>query len=281
MATTLERRRMRPNMRFQYLLAIQVLFAFSSGVLSLEDSSERNNNNNNSRIQRKQVDGTSDTKNENDNNADIGRRYLEALWETVEKNNDRKLAPGRMSYLESMMQTTMSMPSDEPNIKPTPASPTIPGPTLPTREPIPTKAPVLPPSQNQPIEVPTIPNVPTSPGTFPPTFRCNEAQKEVSLLGALSTVTDRSILLDPKTPQGMAYSFLLEERPSFVCSPTILQRYSLSTLYFSTNGAFWTDNSGWLGPRHECDWFGVECIGVSFATNLNLGAYDNTCGAAV
>jgi hypothetical protein len=72
------------------------------------------------------------------------------------------------------------------------------------------------------------------------------------------------------TPQGMAYFFLLDEEPSFVCSPTVVQRYSLSTFYFATQGSVWTSNEGWLSSTQECSWFGVECNGDDFAIQLSL-----------
>jgi hypothetical protein len=38
------------------------------------------------------------------------------------------------------------------------------------------------------------------------------------------------------------------------------ERTALIALYNSTDGANWTDNSGWLGPPGtECSWFGVDC----------------------
>jgi hypothetical protein len=78
------------------------------------------------------------------------------------------------------------------------------------------------------------------------------------------------------TPQGMAYFFLLDEKPSYICSRTILQRYSLSVLYFATEGARWTNNEQWLGIRQECMWFGVACNNDGFVVSLNLGMYSMT-----
>jgi len=38
------------------------------------------------------------------------------------------------------------------------------------------------------------------------------------------------------------------------------EREALIALYNSTNGAGWTNNTGWLGaPGTECGWFGVTC----------------------
>jgi len=50
------------------------------------------------------------------------------------------------------------------------------------------------------------------------------------------------------------------------------QRQALIALYDSTNGAEWTNNTGWLGAAgSECTWYGVTCNGTETAvTGLNL-----------
>jgi hypothetical protein len=260
-----------------YLLVVQSLLLRSA--LSLDP-------NKNNRVTRKRI--IDNDENEND----IGRRYLESLWESVEGKSETELEPGRFRYLESMMSMAMSFPTEAPTQKmiptkqpapvvpsaptitplPTlkqPSLPPIKGPTLPTREPIPTKAPFTTPSADTPVEIPTLP--PTPIVSSRPTPPCLEEEKEDFLLEIVSRITDKSIFLDIDTPQGMAYSFLLEDVPSFVCTPTVLQRYGLSTFYFATDGAKWTNNDGWLEPTQECDWFGVECNDSLFSIGLSLG----------
>lgn len=39
----------------------------------------------------------------------------------------------------------------------------------------------------------------------------------------------------------------------------LLVRYSLATLYFTTNGGSWTNNDGWLSDSSVCSWYGVRC----------------------
>jgi hypothetical protein len=106
--------------------------------------------------------------------------------------------------------------------------------------------------------------------TQSPTPICFEDNKEEFLLEVLSRVTDESVLASMDTPQGMAYFFLLNEEPTFACSKTILQRYSLSTFYFATQGSRWTNDDGWLSSTQECSWFGVECDDDGFAIRLSL-----------
>ncbi len=41
---------------------------------------------------------------------------------------------------------------------------------------------------------------------------------------------------------------------------TLSQRDILLALYNGTNGASWSDKSGWLGAEGtECSWFGISC----------------------
>jgi hypothetical protein len=276
-------RTMTMRMKISCLLTIQAFLLCSSAVVSSEDPKQ--NNKSNIRTVRKRVDEYGEITNEAKNDIEVGRQYLESLWDSVEKNHERKLVDGRMPYLQSMM-SMMSMPTNAPskqapsNSPPTPTSPTAPvpeptpaprGPTLPTREPIPTKAPIPPPSTAVPTENPTIPIPSPTPAPFFPASPCFEGEKDVFVLEVLSRTTEESVLLDPETPQGMAFSFLLEEEPSFVCTPTFVQRYGLSTFYFAMGGETWTNSDKWLGHTHACEWFGVDCNESQFSTNLNLG----------
>jgi len=231
------------------------------------DPPNQNNNNTNKRIVRKRIGENGDINTDND--VEIGRQYLENLWDSVEKKYEKELKPGRLRYLESMMSMlamSMSFPTNAPTNAPTQSS----KPPTPTKMPAPsttTPGPAIAPSSSAPVEVPTTTTLPPS---LPPLSPC-ETEKENFLLEVLSEITDKSIFLDVDTPQGMAYSFLLEETPSFVCTPTLMQRYGLSTFYFATGGANWTNNKGWLGPTQECDWYGVKCNESLFSTSLNLG----------
>ena len=269
------------------MLTIQALL-LCTPVVSAEEPKEKNGRN--IRSVRKRVNEKGEITDEAKDDVVIGRQYLESLWDSVEKNNERKLERGRMRYLESMMDMlsmSMSLPTKAPakpnpveptsTKKPTsPTPPTVPeptrspirGPTLPTREPIPTKAPIPAPSTVAPVEEPTVTKKPVTPS---PTRPCNEAERKSFLLQFLSLTTESSIVSDKDTPQGKAYSFLLEEEPSFVCSSTLLQRYGLSTFYFAMEGSSWTNNDGWLGNKHECNWYGVDCDDNKFSTSLNLG----------
>ena len=159
----------------------------------------------------------------------------------------------------SLSPSTSESPSLQPSVSDAPTDETGP----PTRAPR-TRPPTQPPTRGAPT-------TPSPVVSLPPSPPCPDDNQDDFLLDLLSEVTDPSLLLDMSTPQGMAYFFLLDEVPSYVCSPTIVQRYSLSVFYFSTEGSRWTEDSGWLSRRQECEWFGVECNINGLVTSLNLG----------
>jgi len=67
-------------------------------------------------------------------------------------------------------------------------------------------------------------------------------------------------------------SFLLLTSQTVFAEISTIERQALITLYISTDGENWRDNTGWLGAAGtECDWYGVTCdIGQKFVKILNL-----------
>jgi hypothetical protein len=71
------------------------------------------------------------------------------------------------------------------------------------------------------------------------------------------TSFDKGVALnDTSSPQSRAYSWLQED-PGLTdySSQRILQRYSLATLYYATNGDEWQRNDLWLSNQTECEWY--------------------------
>jgi len=71
-------------------------------------------------------------------------------------------------------------------------------------------------------------------------------------------------IYDMSTPEGKCRYWLTHEdqqelRVEQVGEHRIQQRYILCTLYYSTNGDFWTVDSWLNGQLHECDWYGIAC----------------------
>ena len=159
-----------------------------------------------------------------------------------------------------------SLPSPRPTSNPTP--PPVPG--GPTRAPFPATArPTGPGGQTDP-PAPTASPVATASPT--PNDCLVGTTRDAYLLQQLSQVTSATLLTNPSTPQGRAFIFMLNDplNPDVCTYPTLNQRFALASIYYSTNGDSWTNDSGWLLASGECTWNGVTCEGGA-VTTLELG----------
>lgn len=129
-----------------------------------------------------------------------------------------------------------------------------------------------------PVSVPTSPTTPT-----PSPFReCNSSPRDEAFLNILVGVTPADELLDPLTPQGAAFQWLVENDPAQVdpCTYNVDQRYALAAFYYATDGPGWTDQGSWLSAESECLWSGVSCEGglvVSLIQSKCVHAVVNEC----
>ena len=128
----------------------------------------------------------------------------------------------------------------------------------------PSRPPVVEPTQKPgPTTMPVTEVSPTRMPVPKPPANCLEGTtRKEYIFNLLKTITPSDTLLDPTTPQGMAYKYLVSDDQALLdpCSySTIEQRFGLTTFYFATKGEGWSDNSGWLGDDNECTWFGVDC----------------------
>jgi hypothetical protein len=131
------------------------------------------------------------------------------------------------------------------------------------------------PSTNTPVSPPLscLPDNFSMQATGSPIFCPNGLRREAVYLLQLRQTTGQNILQDPSTPQGKAYAFLVNYDPLFRGSCNVaglVGRYVLMTLYFSTNGDSWTDNTGWCEGSQQCDWTGVSCTNGAI-TSIDLG----------
>jgi hypothetical protein len=62
---------------------------------------------------------------------------------------------------------------------------------------------------------------------------------------------------EPHSPQAKALAWLRSDPLyyEYVDVYRLNQRYALAVLYYSTNGASWRNNSGWLSDANECSWY--------------------------
>ena len=99
---------------------------------------------------------------------------------------------------------------------------------------------------------------------------------ETDLYFIVSKITEeKSVLDDSETPQSKAMEWCKNDMVNYnvEVAARVAQRYSLATLYYSTNGDGWTNSTGWLNG-HECTWHGVACEpgsdGVTSITYMDL-----------
>lgn len=83
-----------------------------------------------------------------------------------------------------------------------------------------------------------------------------------------------SDLGDSTRPAGLAVDWILNSDtalPDPCLDPdTVVQRFILATLYYSTLGEEWLRNDRWLAEEDVCVWFGVGCDGDNNIVELNM-----------
>jgi hypothetical protein len=92
-------------------------------------------------------------------------------------------------------------------------------------------------------------------------------------------------LLTPATPQNDALIWLGKDSNLDTYSDDKkFQRFSLATLYYSTDGSRWGNKDGWVSDSEECDWYnsakGSFCengfvVELSIVSNMLAGTIPN------
>jgi hypothetical protein len=83
------------------------------------------------------------------------------------------------------------------------------------------------------------------------------------------------VTIKPLIPKALFLLLISLAGASYAQVPQI-ERDALVALYNSTDGANWTDNTGWLGEAGtECSWFGVRCYADSGKSVSNLSLWKN------
>ena len=177
------------------------------------------------------------------------------------------ILPSQLSSIPSLepSSTESVLPSNEPSLLPSSTES-----LLPSTEPSLVES-VLP--SNEPSLLPS-----STESLFPSTepTGCQERNRTEVLLEILLPVTNESQLEDPLTAQGQAFHWLDSiDTETDVCTyPTVVQRYTLAVLYYATDGASWSIQSGWLSDDNECNWFNISCSGIA-TTSILLGKSNN------
>jgi hypothetical protein len=111
------------------------------------------------------------------------------------------------------------------------------------------------------------PDAPVS--TLAPTSMPTLSLGDLSYLLESVSSDNGEALQSPSTPQNMAFKWLANDSNlGTYTNETIIQRYALATLYYSTNGDSWVNNASWLDDGDECasTWFQVECTDGAVAS---------------
>jgi Leucine-rich repeat (LRR) protein len=139
-------------------------------------------------------------------------------------------------------------PSEPPNLVPVPSLPPESFPTQPS----------VPPITAPSVTTPTIPPAQTANPSGSTTPGAAEDLRNF-LISQWPSLEDDLIGLN--TPQFFAYDWLLNDPGlSEYSEQRILQRFTLATLYFSTDGDNWKRNDRWLSNENECLWYSASGI---------------------
>lgn len=121
---------------------------------------------------------------------------------------------------------------------------------------------------------PAAPVSATSTPAFAPARDCEFLSRDQVLLELLASVSNNSQIEDPSSLQGVAYESIMSTTLDPCGNPSkSVSFYGLSVLYFSTQGANWTDNTGWLVDSDSCEWYGVTCNSEGEVTEIILGKH--------
>lgn len=202
---------------------------------------------------------------------------------------------------KTVLSVTTSLPTIAPTIRPTLRPIT----SSPTRSP--TKKPTLPPSK-KPTSSPIIPGSPTrspvisptmSPSTFPtssptllPTHKPSTKPTGVPIgptpspTGQLELLRAMLVTRSPKSTDNL----FLESSVQYQAMEWLVgnslydsypddrkvQRWALTTFYYSLYGGEWTVDNGWVNIdgdlENECTWHGISCTEAGTVMSINLNA---------
>jgi hypothetical protein len=113
-------------------------------------------------------------------------------------------------------------------------------------------------SQYTSIALPTpMPQSPVMPSTKAPSVAPPDVENEINLSDLIVEAYPQSqpALENPNSPQAKALKWLESSTNSGISkAQSFLQRYTLATVYYSTKGDDWIDNTGWLSEENECYW---------------------------
>jgi hypothetical protein len=69
---------------------------------------------------------------------------------------------------------------------------------------------------------------------------------------------------------GIALRYIAAEFPNIPLNEDVIDLYAVATLFFSTGGTFWTDNTRWKSSNPVCEWSGIDCDETFHITAIRL-----------
>jgi hypothetical protein len=220
-------------------------------------------------------------------------------------------APSVSTKPSTTPSTIPSQPSSEPSLSTQPSllfeaiitptrTPTFPPSDTPTDKPsmAPTDVPTASPSSTPSVSVAPSSSPTTgspAPTTTPTLVECQitEREREILIFWILDQVADSALIRDLSTPQGMAADFIIHQDARRLCpdNAKLIQRWVITTVYFSTGGDDWikcsasgsdpcgtetpfVGKTAFLSPSHECQWAGISCNFQACVTEIEFGKSD-------
>lgn len=123
---------------------------------------------------------------------------------------------------------------------------------------------------------------PTAPQTQVPPAKAQNTRFELWVYLQRIASDSGASLRTGATPQFAAFDWLASDAFLFdkYSTERIVQRYALGCLFYSTDGANWTNSDGWITNRDECNWYSLSsnlCDQNGVITNIDL-SYNGLSG---
>ena len=200
--------------------------------------------------------------------AKVSLEDADDLWHTFQTTLEVAIRIGRLQYhLDEVNPQSSAEILDYTNGLPSPSNPPVQSPSPAPTSHVGSYSPSSAPTKHDGSYSPTIiGRFPTKSPTFlstalPTNFPTTEPTSIPTSFSLFDFLVEQSFdggtaLQDPTTPQHRAYMWLSgnEDLASYSLQ-TIIQRYSLGTFYYSTDGDNWFFNDDWLSDTNECDWY--------------------------
>ena len=119
--------------------------------------------------------------------------------------------------------------------------------------------------ETSPFESNSIESIPSATPSFTPSYAPTDPR--VANITKLIYETSGDVALIDGSAQSRALAWLLydDELNLVYDSPHIMQRYAMMVFYYSLQGESWIKKDLFASNRHECDWYGIECVFIDIA----------------